>query len=120
MIEQLTGFPPNVVACAAHGRVTRGDYQTVLIPAVEAALKDHRKIRCYYEIGSDFEAMGPGAMAEDALVGLEHLGQWEKVAVVTDVGWMGKAIEAFGFLMPGRVRVFPVSEAAAARAWVAA
>jgi hypothetical protein len=37
MIEMLEGFPECVVAVVAKGRVTREDYDRVLIPAVEAA-----------------------------------------------------------------------------------
>jgi hypothetical protein len=39
--------------------------------------------------------------------------------VVTDVDWVGHAVNAFGFLMPAQVRVFPNSEASEARAWIA-
>src|SRR5262245_45149789 len=34
MIETLSGFPDNVVACRAGGHVSRQDYETVVIPAV--------------------------------------------------------------------------------------
>lgn len=51
MIERLKGFPDNVVAIACHGEVTKQDYDTVLIPAVEKALKTHDKLRLLYEVG---------------------------------------------------------------------
>ena len=59
MIDVLKGFPDSVVAIACRGRVTGGDYETVLIPAVEKALKEHEKVRLYYEIGSDFTGSNP-------------------------------------------------------------
>ncbi|HME38415.1 MAG TPA: STAS/SEC14 domain-containing protein [Steroidobacteraceae bacterium] len=65
MIKILEGFADNVVAASAVGRVTREDYEAVLIPRVEAAAKRHSKIRCYYEISADFTGMEPGAVWED-------------------------------------------------------
>jgi hypothetical protein len=88
MIEQLTDFPPAVVAFACKGRVTRLDYETVLVPVVEAALKQHRKVRLYYRTDSDFSGIDPGAMWEDFKVGMAHLFRWERIAVVTNVDWI--------------------------------
>jgi hypothetical protein len=48
MIEMLDGFADNVVAAKAISRVTREDYESVLIPRVEAAAKRHPKLRCYF------------------------------------------------------------------------
>lgn len=101
------------------GHVTRQDYETVLVPAVDAALKAHRKIRLFYKVAPDFAGIEPGAVLEDIGVGMAHLLAWERVAVVTDVAWIGHTIKAFGFLMPAAVRVFPLSDEGAARAWIA-
>ncbi len=120
MIEILADFPDNVVAASAHGVVTRRDYQDILVPRVELTLKRHSKIRCYYELGRGFSSMEAGALWEDFKIGVEHLSRWERVAVVTDVDWIRHAVNVFRFLMPGEVRVFAVSEAAAAREWITA
>jgi hypothetical protein len=118
MITKLGGFAGDVVAVACSGHVTRSDYETVLIPTVEAALKAHPKLRLYYQVGADFAGIEPGAMWEDFSLGMEHLSRWERVAVVTDVAWMRLAIQTFAFLMPGKARVFPLTDAAQAKAWV--
>jgi hypothetical protein len=118
MIEVLKGFPDNVVAFVAESRVTKRDYDDVLIPTVSQALARHKKIRCYYELGSAFSGMDLGAVWEDAKVGFTHLARWERVAVVTDVKWVRLAISMFRFLMPGEVRVFNTDEASAARPWI--
>jgi SpoIIAA-like len=120
MLEILTDFPDNIVAAVAHGVVTKRDYEDALVPRVELILKRHAKIRCYYELGAQFSRMEPGAMWEDFKIGVEHLSRWERVAVVTDVDWIRHAVNIFRFLMPGEVRVFGTSEAAAARKWITA
>ena len=43
---------------------------------------------------------------------------FERVAVVTDVDWIGSMIRAFGFAMPGEVRVFDDDDLEAAREWI--
>jgi hypothetical protein len=118
MIETLSGFPDNILAFVCHGKVTKADYDTVIIPAAEKALKAHEKIRLYYEIGKEFTSFEPAAMWEDFKVGMSHLTQWERIAVVTDVDWIKYAVQAFGFLMPAKLRVFPTDEAETARTWI--
>ena len=120
MIEALEGFPGNVAAFACHGHVTRKDYDTVLVPVVEQALEEHEKVRIYYETAADFDGIDPGAVLEDTMIGLSHALRWEKLAVVTDIGWIRHSISLFRFLMPGELRIFPAAEAAAAREWIAA
>ena len=85
MIEHLTNFPDNVLAFVCKGRVTKADYDTVLVPAVIQTLKTRNKVRLYYETSGDFTGIDPGAMWEDFKVGMEHLSRWERIAVVTDV-----------------------------------
>jgi hypothetical protein len=119
MIEQLAGFPDNVVAFRCKGRVTKADYDAVLLPAVGKALRTHEKVRLYYETGPDF-SLDPAAAWEDFKVGMHSITRWERIAVVTDVEWIKHAVGFFGFLMPGATKLFSGAEAAQARAWVCA
>jgi SpoIIAA-like len=118
MIENIEAFPDNVIALVAKGQVTKKDYQEVVIPRVESALKKHTRVRLYYELGSQFSGIDPGAMWEDLKVGVEHLTRWERVALVTDLDWIRHMVNAFRFIMPGQLRVFPTAQAAEARAWI--
>jgi hypothetical protein len=120
MIEMLTEFPKHVLAFACRGHVSRKEYLEVLTPAVERALQQQEKLRLYYEIGADFQGIDPSAVWEDIKVGMGHLDRWERIAVVTDVTWIEKAMKVFGFLIPGDVRFFPIAKAETARAWIVA
>jgi hypothetical protein len=116
MIEIINDLPDNVVGIHARGRVTNEECDTVLRPAMERTLRQHGKIRLYYEVGSRF----PGAGWEDLDVAIDHLPQWERIAVVTDTGWVRQTVNALRFLLASEVRVFTTLEADEGRAWIAA
>jgi hypothetical protein len=121
MIELLKGFPDNVAAFAYHGHITKADYDKVLIPDFEDRLRRHKKLRIYFEIATDLDGIDPGAMWEDQKVGFSYFFDWERCAVVTDVGWakhLMKFAEFFGFLYPGEYRAFTEAEAQKAREWI--
>lgn len=120
MIRWLEGFPQRIVAIAADGLLTRQDYERMLIPRVNALLQRHEKLRIYYELGAGFTGFEAGAAWEDMKLGLGHLQRWERMAVVTDIRWIRAAREAFGFLMPGGLRVFDSAHSAEARRWIEA
>ncbi|WP_257251565.1 STAS/SEC14 domain-containing protein [Burkholderia cepacia] len=118
MIEKVNDLPDGIAGFIATGQVTRKDYEDVLIPAMEAILRKHAKVRLYYELGADFSGMDPGAAWEDFKLGVQHITQWERIAVVTNVEWVRFALAAFRFVIPGEVRVFSSSDRVAARAWI--
>jgi SpoIIAA-like len=120
MLDRITDLPENVVGIVASGTLTSEDYEEVLIPAVEHALEGHDKIRLLYVLGRDFEGLTAGATWDDTRVGFSHVTRWEKIAVVTDKDWVRHSVEVFGYLMPGEVKGFGLSEESAARSWVAA
>lgn len=118
MIEVMTDLPDRVLGLKASGQVSARDYQTVLVPAIEAKLRKHKKARLLYVLGDEFEGFTGGAAWEDAKVGMKHLTSFERVAVVTDVDWIENIVKAFGFALPGEVRVFDDDDLDDARLWV--
>ncbi|MDD2581812.1 MAG: STAS/SEC14 domain-containing protein [Desulfuromonadaceae bacterium] len=118
MLERMQGLPNNVLGFKAVGKVTGADYESVLIPAVDEMFERRTNIRFLYQLGDEFTGFDAKAMWDDAKVGLQHFSSWERVAVVTDVGWIRTALKAFGFAMPGHVRVFSNSELEVARQWL--
>ena len=118
MIEPIQTSASNVLAFSATGKVTGDDYETVLVPAVEAALETHDKIRLLYHFGPEFEGYEAEAMWDDTKIGMKHLTHFEKIAVVTDVEWISRSVKAFGFMMPGEVQVFSNAQLADSQAWI--
>ena len=118
MIELITGLPDNVVAIDAKGKVTADDYETVLIPALENALKLHSKVRMLYQMGREFTSITPGAMFDDAKMGMKHLTAFEKIAFVTDVEWMVNAVKVFSVMIPCPVHIYGNDRLAEAKDWL--
>jgi SpoIIAA-like len=116
MIEIIEGLPGNVVGIAVSGRATIQDCRDVLLPAMTKCLKRHDKIRLYYELNSRF----PGAAWDDLDLGLEHASRCERVAIVTDVGWVRLTVKALRFLIPSEIRVFATIQTDEGRAWIRA
>ena len=118
MMERITDLPDHVVGITATGKITGTDYETVLIPAVEKTLQNHPQIRLLYHMTPQVEGFDAAALWDDTKVGLKHCHHFEKIAVLTDTGWMRNAIKFCGFMMPGEIRVFASSELAEAKQWV--
>ena len=74
-------------------------------------------------LDTDSAGLEPGALWENLKAGVQlgigHRSSWERVAVVTDLEWVRRATELFGWLSPGEIKVFPLNELEAAKAWVA-
>ena len=118
MIEITDGLPDNILAVTAHGMVTAEDYENVLLPAVDEALKRHKKIRFLFRTGEDFSGYTAGAMWDDAKLGVRHVTGFEKIAVVSDVNWLVHTAKLFRFLFPCPVKIFAGKNIHDAEAWI--
>lgn len=120
MLKLLPSSSSNIVVVSGSGEITAADYETVLIPAVASAHREHARLRMLYELASDVTGFSMGAMWDDMKLGVGHWQAWEKIAVVTDVGWVAGAIGMFRFAMPCPVRAFTLKDRASAETWIAA
>jgi hypothetical protein len=118
MLKRIIDLPDNVLGIEASGQVTAEDYQTVLVPALEAKLRKTKKVRLLYVLGDTFDSYTFAAAWQDAKVGLMHLTQFDRIAVVSDVDWIRNSVKVFGFAIPSEVHVFAIAELHKAREWV--
>jgi hypothetical protein len=118
VIEKIEGAPPGIDALRPVGKVSRDDYEAVVLPMVEAAIRDGRGIRALVQIDDAYEGVTPGGMWEDLKIGLRALHLWAGCAVVTNLGWVRESIKLAGFFMPCPVRVFDETDREQAIAWL--
>jgi hypothetical protein len=120
MLERIPNLPPGIDGIQARGRVLRKDYHDLILPLLEEARREGRRIRFLYQFAPDFDGFTPGAAWEDALVGLHYLHLFERCAVVADQAWIREASRLVASFLPCPTRTFPNAEFEAALAWLVA
>jgi SpoIIAA-like len=122
MIARLQDMPAGTLGFRATGKITREDYDDVLVPELQEALEQGGRLRTLYVV-DDLEAMEPSALWADSKLGYDlavrHHDRWERSAIVTDIEWMAHATRLFAWMIPGEARVYPTAELEQAKAWVA-
>jgi hypothetical protein len=118
MIEQIENLPENVVGFRASGKVTKDEYDTILIPAVDKQANETGKLRYLFVLDTDVSNLTGGAWYDDIKMGLKHLLQWKKIAIVSDQKGVNKFTNVFGHVMPGEVKAFTIAELATAKTWL--
>ena len=119
MFQALDGLPDQVLGLEAVGTIGDRDFEDVLAPAVEDRLSRNDKIRLLFVFGPDFEGYQGDASWDDAL-DVARSSDFDRLAVVTDVGWVRPMVRSVGWLVPADIEIFTVEEQAAALAWITA
>ena len=124
MLEKLES-PDSVLAVEVVGKLEKADYERVLVPALDAQIKDAGEIRSVWVFGEKYEGLTAGAVGSDAKLYLgelvhRDLSKWKRCAVVTDKDWLRHSIQIFRFMIPGEVELFDVNQTQAAVDWAAA
>ncbi len=118
MIKELSDLPPGVIGFEVTGKVKAEDFRDVVLPIFERAAKNG-KFRAVIAV-PEFEGMSAGGLWEDLKIGVPHLRDWKRIALVTDIDWMTHLTQMFGWMTPGEVKSFPLSQRAAAIEWASA
>ncbi len=116
MIEVLDDLPAGVIGLRATGEVNADDYRDVMIPVLDDALA-RGGVRLLYVL-DEHATFRPGALFADAKFGVGHLKGWDRLAVVSDADWLENAVKAFGWMMPGEVKVFDDDDVDDAVEWL--
>ena len=122
MVENVTDLAPGTLGFRASGKITSDEYRQMMEP-IYAALERGEKLNIYFELADDFDGLDLGALWQDmraaGSVGLKHRSSWQRMALLTDKDWVRHAASAFGWLAPGELRLFELSERDEARTWLA-
>jgi hypothetical protein len=118
MIEEIAGLPEGTLGFKISGDVTGRDYDSVLTPAIDKAIEKFDRIRLLALVGQDFKGYSLDAIWDDTKLGLRHWSGFDRVAVVTDVGWMQMGVKAMAFMMPCPVQLFTHDELDDAKRWL--
>jgi hypothetical protein len=120
MIEEMQDMPAGVAGIRVSGRVTAADFRQFK-PTLDRMLESD-EIRFVEVIGPDYEGFGPGGLLADIRQGfstITHLRAFKRTAVVTDKEWIGHALHALAWMIPGEVELFGLDDLEAAKQWAA-
>jgi len=118
MIEPLMNLPSNVVGFRATGNVTREDFEQVVMPEVERLIKKTGKLNYLLILDTPLKEFTFGAWMQDVLLGIRHLTQWNRAAIITDSSGLQHFTQIFSALMPGEFRGFDKLDIDVAVDWV--
>jgi hypothetical protein len=118
MLEPIEQLPDGVIGFEAKGKLHVSDYKDVLLPAIQQVLERGDDVRIVL-VFETFDGFSGGAVWQDLKTGVEHLTNWKRIALVTDVEWMIHLTTLFGWMTPGEMKHFPLADRAAAIEWVA-
>ena len=118
MIERYENVPAGIDAVRAVGTLTPEDYGTVVVPMIDAAVREGRELRFLCVVDEAFTGLTPAAAWEDVKLGLRALRHLSGCAVVSDLRWVREWTRVAAFFLPGHVRVFDVTEWDAAVQWL--
>src|SRR4051794_14259547 len=122
MVTVIAVDAPGVLAFVIAGRLTRADFQSVLLPPIREVIANGEEIRVLAVI-EDFQGLEAGPLLEElkvaARMGSAEASLRSYFAVVTDTDWVRRSIALFGWLVPGDIRVFATDRRTEAETWLA-
>ena len=118
MITVHTNSDGALIEVELSGEVTSADYATTLVPAIEAALKDHDAVRLLVIVTPEFKGYDLGAAWSDTKLGLGHWRGFDRIGVVADQGWVQTSIRLAAPILPCPVQVFGMGDVEEARRWI--
>ncbi|MGL4255575.1 MAG: STAS/SEC14 domain-containing protein, partial [Microbacterium sp.] len=104
MIETMHGLPDGVLGFRAVGAVEAADYESVLDPAIDAAVDAGRKVNLVFVLGDEFERYSLGALWKDAELEGKPAHIWGRIALVTGHAVIAEIIHGISFLFPCELR----------------
>jgi SpoIIAA-like len=121
MIEVLSDMPEGVTGFRVSGRISGDDLREFGSTMQNMLAGD--EIRFVEVVSDDYEGFGPGGLLEDIKMGfgtlLQHHAGFRRVAVVSDKEWVAHTLHAVGWLVPGELKLFPLSDLETAKSWAA-
>lgn len=119
MVTIIRDVPGDVAAFELTGKITVHDYETIVIPKVDAVARDSGKVRFLLLLKTSIGNFNIKAVWEDVKVGLKHMDKWHKTAIISDEKGVIIFTDTLGQLIPGETRSFVIADQEEAKKWIA-
>ena len=118
MIEVISRLPDYTAGFHAEGKVTRRDYETIVLPTIEQKLDPYARINLLYDFGDEFDGYDMKTAWENTVVGWRNFYRWHHIALVSDKFWVQNTVKLWSLCTPKYLKVFYQDERDAAMDWV--
>lgn len=118
MFKILPDTNGNILILAAEGKLTDEDYKEVLIPRLEAIIKDYGKAKLLLDMGNEFQGWETAALWDDAHFGFKHRNDFEKMGVIGAPKWFEWGLKVASLAISGDIKSFSPDEKEKAYRWI--
>lgn len=118
MIEIMPETEGNVLIVKATEKLTSRDYEELFIPKINQLIEEYGKVSVVVFLAENFSGWEIGAAWDDAVFGIQHRNDFEKMAVVGGPKWVQWATKISFNFMEGQVAVYDIPDFVSAVAWV--
>lgn len=118
MITQLKDIPNTMVGFRATKEVTKEDFDRVVLPAVAELIQRIDELNYLLIVDTPLKNFTIGAWIKDALLGLNNLNKWNRVAIVSDSDSLNGFTNLFSKFVPGEFKGYEPDQLDEAISWV--
>ncbi len=118
MIEIMSESKGNILVVKATEKLTAKDYEEAFIPKINQLIEGYGKVRVVVLLAENFSGWEIGAAWDDAVFGIQHRNDFEKMAVVGGPKWVQWATKISAHFMDGQVAVYDIPDFKSAVDWV--
>jgi hypothetical protein len=118
MIEIMQETEGNTLVVKATESLTRQDYENVFMPQLNQLIDKFGKIKVIVYLAENFTGWELGAAWDDAVFGIQHRHDFEKIAVVSDKKWIEWATKIGSYFIDGQIANFTLPQFQDAVTWV--
>lgn len=118
MITQLKNIPNTMVGFRASKEVTKDDFDKVVLPAVAELIQRTDELNYMLVLDTPLKNFTIEAWIKDALLGLNNISKWNRVAIVSDSESLSTFTNMFGKVMPGDFKGYTTEQVNEAIEWV--
>ena len=120
MIEFTDETRDNILAIRFTGKLTGPDYEHVLLPRIETAVKQFGRVRVLIQMDDDFREWNLKAAWANTNLDFQFRNSLEKVAVIGAPRWEEWCVRLAALLVRGELKTFPPQRMAEAWKWLLA
>ena len=118
MIEILPETEAQALVVKARHKLTKQDYEEIFIPRLNRMIEQFGRISALVYFDEDFTGWELGAAWDDAVFGIKHRHDFEKLAVVGDQQWLTWAVKLGAWMTDAQIITYQAGEFKQAVAWL--